>query len=57
MRGMETVMEFFRMGGYGAFVWPAYGLAGVVLIAMLVASLRFLRTHESDLRSLEGNDQ
>ena len=50
-------MEFFRMGGYGAFVWPAYGLAGVVLIAMLVASLRFLRTHESDLRSLEGNDQ
>ncbi|MBN2700192.1 MAG: heme exporter protein CcmD [Methylohalobius sp. ZOD2] len=24
--------EFFHMGGYGAYVWSAYGLAAVVLV-------------------------
>jgi len=25
------------MGGYGAFVWPAYGITAIVLIANAVA--------------------
>jgi len=28
------------MGGYGAFVWPAYGIAAIVMIALLWNSLR-----------------
>ncbi len=28
--------EFLAMGGYAAYVWPAYGLALVVLIANAV---------------------
>ncbi len=24
--------DFFHMGGYGFYVWTAYGIAGVVLI-------------------------
>ena len=25
--------EFFAMGGYAAFVWPAYGITALVLVA------------------------
>jgi heme exporter protein D len=45
--------EFFSMGGYAAYVWPAYGIAAVILVAMLVASLRGLRRHEALLKTLE----
>ena len=31
--------EFFSMGGYAAYVWPAYGIAAVILVAMLIVSL------------------
>jgi heme exporter protein D len=34
------VFSFLEMGGYGAFVWPAYGIAAVVMIALLWTSLR-----------------
>ncbi|UEM20940.1 heme exporter protein CcmD [Skermanella mucosa] len=45
--------EFFSMGGYAAYVWPAYGVAAVFLVGMLVASLRGLRRHEALLKTLE----
>ena len=32
------MQTFFEMGGYAAFVWPAYGVAAVVLIGLLAAS-------------------
>jgi heme exporter protein D len=47
--------EFFSMGGYAAYVWPAYGIAAVILVAMLIASLRGLRRHEALLKTLETN--
>ena len=28
---MSAVMQWFAMGGYAAFVWPAYGIAAIVL--------------------------
>jgi heme exporter protein D len=42
------------MGGYAAYVWPALGLVAVVLIALLVVSLRQLRSAEADLARLEA---
>ena len=45
--------EFFSMGGYAAYVWPAYGIAAVILVAMLVVSLRGLRRHEALLETLQ----
>jgi heme exporter protein D len=45
--------EFFSMGGYAAYVWPAYGIAAVILVAMLIVSLRGLRRHEALLKALE----
>ena len=33
---LESVQTFFAMGGYGAFVWSAYAITFVVLIANLL---------------------
>lgn len=46
--------EFFRMGGYAAYVWPAYGLAAAVLVGMLVASLASWRSRRTLLDRLEA---
>ena len=54
MTGMES---FLSMGGYGAFVWPAYVLSALVMAGFLWQSLRELRRHEADLRTAEESDQ
>lgn len=48
-------MSFFAMGGYAAYVWPAFGVAAVILIALLLLSLRSLRAREAVLRKLEAS--
>ena len=45
--------EFLAMGGYAAYVWPAYGLAAIILVGLLVASLRGLRAREAELDAVE----
>jgi len=47
-------MTFFEMGGYAAYVWPAFSIAAVVMIALLVLSLQRLRSREAELRRLEA---
>ncbi len=37
------------MGGYGAYVWPAFGISALVLGWLLVSSLRRLRGLERAL--------
>lgn len=44
---------FFAMGGYAAFVWPAYGIAAAVLIGFALLSWRRLKAAE---RALERPD-
>jgi heme exporter protein CcmD len=46
---MEQLQEFFAMGEYGAYVWPAYGASALVLGWLLVSSLRRLRGLERAL--------
>lgn len=50
---MDSLSAFFEMGGYARFVWPAYGLVGVVTIGLVVASLRTLRARERALAALQ----
>ena len=38
--------DYFAMGGYAAFVWPAYGVSILGLGYMLISSLRSLRQAE-----------
>lgn len=48
-----TLDAFLAMGGYAGFVWPAYGLAVVVLAALLAASIRAARGRESELEAIQ----
>jgi len=43
------LQRFFAMGGYAAYVWPAYGIALIVLVGMLLVRWRRLRTAEQGL--------
>lgn len=46
--------SFLDMGGYAAFIWPAFGLTFVVMAGMVVFTLRSLRTRQRELARLEG---
>ncbi|MBK1838788.1 heme exporter protein CcmD [Azospirillum sp. YIM B02556] len=46
--------EFLHMGGYAAYVWPAYGIATLVLLGLLVATWKGLRNAEATLKALES---
>ncbi len=50
----ESVSAFLDMGGYAAFVWPSFAITAVVLVGMLVASLRWLRSTEAALNALQA---
>ena len=46
--------EFLNMGGYGAYVWPAYGLTLVVIVWNIIGARRLLaRSREDARRRLE----
>ena len=40
------------MGGYAAYVWPAFGFAAVVLLGLAAQSWRAARRRESELEQL-----
>ncbi len=42
------------MGGHAAFVWPAFAVAALVMVALLVASLREARANQAALVLLEA---
>lgn len=45
--------EFLAMGGYAAFVWPSYLIAGIVMLGLLIVSLRTWRDSRSTLEKLQ----
>jgi heme exporter protein D len=44
---------FFAMGGYAAFVWPAYGISAAALVTMVWQSLAAWRAARKRLEALE----
>lgn len=50
---MTGVLNFLAMGGYAAFVWPAYAAAAVVLIALALQSLSAYRRRRRELDRLQ----
>ena len=48
---MIALQSFFAMGGYAAYVWPAYALFFIVLIADTVAPRLRRRRILSELRA------
>jgi len=54
---MDALREFFYMGGYGFYVWSAYGVTFIVLVANVIVPLvraRELRTRLARQARLEG---
>ncbi|CAO3415038.1 heme exporter protein CcmD [Azospirillum doebereinerae] len=46
--------DFLTMGGYAAYVWPAYAIAALVLLGLLAATWKGLRDSEATLKALES---
>lgn len=50
---MAQIQAFLAMGGYAAFVWPAFITTFAVVIGLAVASWRSLKRAEARLTLLE----
>jgi heme exporter protein D len=48
----RALSDFFAMGGYGAYVWPAFGFAALVLLGLLLQSWWAARRREAELEQL-----
>ena len=44
--------DYLEMGGYAAFVWPAYGLSALIMIGLVLTGWRTLRVRERTLAKL-----
>lgn len=51
---MQSFSSFLNMGGYGGFVWTAWGLAALVIGGLTWSSLRDLRAREAEIAALEA---
>ena len=47
---MKSLHEFLTMGGYAAYVWPAYAVAAVVMIANALSPSDRLRRLKAEIR-------
>lgn len=46
--------HFLEMGGYGAFVWPAYVVSALAIGWLILAALQRRRRLNERLKELEG---
>ncbi len=51
---MNAIESWFAMGGYAGFVWPAYGVAAIVLGGLALVSWRRHRRSGDTLARLQG---
>jgi len=50
----ERIVEFLRMGGYAAFVWPAYAVTAAGMAGLLWHSLRAYRRARRAVAALQA---
>jgi heme exporter protein CcmD len=46
-------INFSNMGGYGHYIWSAFGLSAIVLIVLAIQSHQFLKSSKKQLHALE----
>jgi heme exporter protein CcmD len=51
------MMRFLAMGGYGSFVWSAYGASAVLLSAAVILTLRSYYRTVAQLRQMDAENQ
>nr|HIL75301.1 heme exporter protein CcmD [Rhodospirillales bacterium] len=50
---LNNLINFLSMGGYGHFIWGAFGLSAIVLIGLIIQILQFLKSSETLLHSIK----
>ena len=50
---MEVFVRFIDMGGYGAYVWPAYLATALIMIWLAVQTRRWIKRNEVLVAELE----
>lgn len=53
---MIVMSEFFAMGGYGVYIWSAFGISAAILAAVAVQSHRQLKSVEKEFSLLTTNE-
>ena len=53
---MNSLHEFLTMGGYAGYVWPAYAVAAVVMIANAVLPGGRLKRLKAEIRRRKIGD-
>lgn len=53
---MDALLSFLSMGGYGAYVWPSYGLTLAIMGGLYALSRHELKRHERQLQALRERD-
>jgi heme exporter protein D len=53
---MSSFHEFVTMGGYAAYVWPAYGIAAMVVLVNVLAPGRRLKRIKDGIRRRKAGD-
>ncbi len=51
---MSSFSEFLDMGGYAVFVWPAFGIAAIIMIGLAVQSWIALKNERAMLETLQA---
>ena len=44
--------DLFHMGGHGVYIWPAYMIATVIVVGILVQTITTMRQRERQLAEL-----
>ncbi len=52
---MDAIGQFFAMGGYAAYVWPAFAIVLVVMALMWFTGIHGWRKSEQTLAALRSN--
>jgi len=50
---MDSLASYFSMGGYAGYVWSAYAITAVVMVALALLTWRGLKGREQELKELQ----
>ena len=53
LTAMDRIATFLAMGGYAAYVWPAFAVAAIVMAGLVANTLVTLRRRERELAGIE----
>lgn len=54
---MARIEHYLAMGGFAAYVWPAFAVATVIMVGLAVQSISVYRRRQRELKRLEREDE